>query len=437
MQPEKMELDRQTFIPGRHKLNPGQILSPDLSAYEMLHTLEAPWPCLSFDVLCDNLGEGRARKKYPATVYAVAGTQAAQGREKENEILILKMSKLSRMDRLDEDSSDDDDDEAVDSDPVLEQRSIRTNSCTNRIRAYQIHQTDFAKPITTYTASMMESGQVLIHNVTPHLSSFDQHGATIAPAQSRPLHTITAHGRHEGYAVDWSPQSTTSNQPAKLLTGDTFSKIHLTSLTPSGEFHTQQPFSSHTSSVEELQWSPSETTVFASASADGTVKIWDTRSKSHTHALSIQISQTDVNVLSWSKQTPYLLASGSDDGVWAAWDLRSWKPKNTKNATNQIPTPVASFPFHKSQITSVEWHPTEDSIVSVAAGDNTVTLWDLAVEHDDDESRYTRDAKDVPPHLLFVHYMETVKECHWHPQAPGMVMATGGGGFGVFRTISV
>lgn len=48
------------------------------------------------------------------------------------------------------------------------------------------------------------------------------------------------------------------------------------------------------------------------------------------------------------------------------------------------------------------------------------------MELDDEESRYTADVKDVPPQLLFVHYMEDVKECHWHGQIPGTVMATGG-----------
>ena len=111
------------------------------------------------------------------------------------------------------------------------------------------------------------------------------------------------------------------------------------------------------------------------------------------------------------------------------WDLRQWKPADNTSSTPE-PKPVASFNFHKEQITSVEWHPTDDSIVAVAAGDNTLTLWDLAVELDDEESQDTAGVKDVPPQLLFVHYMEQIKECHWHPQIPGCVMATGGNGFG-------
>lgn len=426
---DAMDVDQGTFIPGRHKLSAGETLAPDLSTYEMLHTLDAPWPCLSCDVIKDNLGE---RKSYPATMYAVAGTQAAQGREKDNQIMVMKMSGLSRMEReQDEDSDSDSDDETAD--PILETKSIPMTSCTNRIRAHQSPQATSAKPPTTLTASMTESGQVLVHDITPHLTSFDTPGATITPQQSKPVCTIRAHKSTEGYAVDWSPLI----PEGKLITGDVEGKIFTTTRTQGGGFVTDTtPYTGHQGTVEELQWSPTERHVFASASNDGTVKVWDARSKSRKPAVSVQVSNTDVNVLSWSHQTSHLLASGADDGQWAVWDLRQWKP-GANGASSIKPSPVASFNFHKEQITSVEWHPTDDSIVLVCAGDNTLTLWDLAVELDDEESRDTAGVQDVPPQLLFVHYMEQVKEAHWHPQIPGTVMATGGSGFGIFKTISV
>lgn len=418
-----MEVDQRTFIPGRDKLNVGESLSPDSSAYQMLHTFTTTWPCLSFAIIPDSLGNNR--KSYPTTLYAVAGTQAESRRPTDNQLLVMKLSGLSRTERpQEEEESDDESDDDESAEPILETKSLPLSSTTNRIRVHQVPSSDSSKPPATLTATVLESAEILIHDITPHLTSFDTPGTILTPSQSKPLATLRMH-RSEGYAVAWSPLI----PQGKLLTGDNEGKIFVTSCTDDKWVSDTRPFTGHASSVEDLQWSPNERNVFASASSDGTVKVWDIRSKSHTAAVSVTISTSDINVLSWSAQTPHLLATGADDGTWAVWDLRQWKPASSTN-TNPQPKPVASFNFHKEQITSVEWHPTDDSIVAVAAGDNTLTLWDLAVELDDEESRDTADVKDVPPQLLFVHYMEMVKECHWHPQIPGCVMGTGAGGFG-------
>ena len=421
-----MDVDQQTFIPGRNQLEKGQTLSPDASAYDMLHTLSTTWPCLSFDIVRDSLGDNR--KSYPATIYAVTGSQADSRNTKNNELMVMKLSGLSRMDRdrNEEDSDEeDDDDDDENAEPILESKSIPLTSTTNRIRAHQVPSLDSSNPPTTFTATMTEDASVLIHNITPHLSAFDNPGTSITPLQSRPVATLRMH-RVEGYALDWSPLK----PQGTLLTGDNNGEIFVTTCDNAGRFTADtRAFTGHQGSIEDLQWSPTEVNVFASASSDGTIKVWDVRSKSRKPQISVQVSKTDANVISWSHQTTHLLASGADDGQWAVWDLRQWKPSSSASTSSE-PKPVAAFNFHKEQITSVEWHPTDDSIVAVAAGDNTLTLWDLAVELDDEESKDTADAKDVPPQLLFVHYMEMVKECHWHPQIPGAVMGTGGGGFG-------
>lgn len=112
----------RTFIVGRDKLEAGQYLSPDLGTYELLHNLSTPWPCLSFDILRDQLGDGNSREKvYPATIYTVTGTQAESKREKENSLIVMKCSGLSRVDKQDDDSDDDSDDDEV-ADPILESK---------------------------------------------------------------------------------------------------------------------------------------------------------------------------------------------------------------------------------------------------------------------------------------------------------------------------
>ena len=438
---EAMDVDQAapgTFMVGRTKLEPGQTLAPDPTTYRMLHSLSTPWPCLSFDIIRDGLGDNRT--VYPATMYTVAGTQADRAKAHDNSIMVMKFSGLSKMQGGDDgesssDDDDDDDDDDEDADPILEHKSIPLNTTTNRIRAHQTPASqDPSKPPITLTAAMTESTNVLIHDITPHLTSFDTPGTIVTPQQNKPVCTVRAH-KSEGYGIDWSPL----HPAGRLLTGDNDGLIYMTTRTDGGGFVTDtRPFQGHSASVEEIQWSPSEASVFASASCDGTVRVWDVRSKARKPAITMKISDVDVNVMSWSRQTTHLLASGDDAGVWAVWDLRQWKPSAAGAAGAAVgrPSPIASFDFHKEQITSVEWHPTDDSIVAVSAGDNTVTLWDLAVELDDEESRDTAGVQDVPPQLLFVHYQNLAKEVHWHPQIPGTLVATGEQ-FSVFRTISV
>lgn len=117
---------------------------------------------------------------------------------------------------------------------------------------------------------MLETGTVNIYNITPHTTSLDSPGNPIPPSANQQLTSISAHKSIEGYAIDWSPFP----DETRLLTGDNNGKIYHTMRTESGSFTTDgKAYTGHTSSIEEIQWSPSEKNVFASASSDGTVKI--------------------------------------------------------------------------------------------------------------------------------------------------------------------
>ena len=102
---------------------------------------------------------------------------------------------------------------------------------------------------------------------------------------------------------------------------------------------------------------------------------------------------------------------------------------------------MANYDFHKSPITSISFNPLDESILAVSSEDNTVTLWDLAVEADDEEIKNQRndfkELHDIPPQLLFVHWQRDVKDVRWHKQIPGCLVSTGGDGLNVWKTISV
>ncbi|KAL1410380.1 Ribosome assembly protein rrb1 [Vanrija albida] len=413
---------KQTYLPGT-KFAADEQLVADNSVYPCLHQMSYAWPCLSFDVLKDTGGTDRS--SFPETVWVVTGTQAGevpgQGRAKD-EVVVMRMSGLSRT-QYDDDSEDEEDNDEVDEDAKLDFLTIPHVGAVNRIRAAPA-PAGGALPDPYHAATFSETGKVHIWDVKPLIDTLS---GPSKPRQKTPVHTINAHGRNEGYAVEWGQSG--------LLTGDVASKIFLTTLTPTGFSTADKPYTSHTSSIEDLQWSPAEPTVFASASADRTVRVWDVRSKGRKSAVNVTAHDQDVNVISWNKNVDYLLVSGGDEGGVKVWDLRMFGKAK--------PTPVAHFTWHTAPITSVEWHPTDPSVFAASGSDDQVTLWDLSVEQDDDEASRNQatgpDGKplDVPPQLLFVHQgQKDVKEIHWHPQVPGMVLSTASDGFNVFKTIS-
>ena len=128
--------------------------------------------------------------------------------------------------------------------------------------------------------------------------------------------------------MDWASSGDANPSTLRLLTGDIHAKIYLTTTGQTGFNALSQPFTTHTSSVEDLQWSPSEPSVFASCSADQSIQIWDVRIKGKKSAAGIsRAHDSDVNVISWNKLTTYLLLSGGDEGGIKAWDLRNIKKK--------------------------------------------------------------------------------------------------------------
>jgi ribosome assembly protein RRB1 len=176
--------------------------------------------------------------------------------------------------------------------------------------------------------------------------------------------------------------------------------------------------------VEDIQWSPNEPSVLATCSVDQTVRIWDCRAKAEKACmLTTNAHNTDVNVISWNHSEP-LLVSGADDGSLKIWDLRQFGKGEA----------AAEFQYHSGPVTSVEWAWHDSTVFASSGADHQVVQWDLAVERDGAKE----EVEGVPPQLLFIHQgQRELKELHWHPQLPGVLITTALSGFNIFRSISV
>jgi len=227
-----------------------------------------------------------------------------------------------------ENEESDEEEEDAEDDATLIFRSIPHVGGVNRIRAQilgDIKASPPDPPLPYFAATFSETGKVYIFDVAPHLHSLlspASHSAT--SLSKKPAFKINSHARAEGFALAWSPPIGTNPSP-RLLSGDIHSKIYLSTINQTG-ISTSQAFASHTSSIEDLQWSPTEATVFASCSADHSLRIWDVRVKDRKSVITVdKAHDSDVNVLSWNAGTSYLMLTGGDEGGLKVWDMRNMK----------------------------------------------------------------------------------------------------------------
>lgn len=424
---------RQVYLPG-HQMEEDEALVFDPSAYHMMHDIDSGLPCLSFDVIIDDLGCNRS--DFPHSMYLVAGSQAEK--PKDNCVIVMKLSNLNSLKNDKSSSSDDSDVESESSDeesndqPVLQISSIPHFGTINRIRNTTVEDKVFA-------AVWSEKGIVNIYDLNSKLKEvekakrnrkignvekkkkFGKQTPKRVMFEQKPLHSFSGH-RDEGFALDWSSKS-----PGFLASGDCKGNIHTWKPSESGWVVNLHSLNGHKESVEDLQWSPTEANILASCSVDKSLRIWDTRlAPNKANMLTVaNAHDNDINVINWNKKEP-LIVSGGDDGKIMIWDLRQFKKGSE----------LAVFKHHTSAITTVEWNPDDSSVFASGGDDDQIAIWDLAVERD--TTNDNDDIKEIPPQLLFIHQgQEHIKELHWHPQITGVLISTAQTGFNVFRTISI
>ncbi|XP_028788950.1 coatomer subunit beta'-3-like [Neltuma alba] len=123
-----------------------------------------------------------------------------------------------------------------------------------------------------------------------------------------------------------------------------------------------QNFEGHSHYVMQIALNPNDESSFASASLDGTIKIWNLSSSAAKFTLEGHLK--GVNCVEYfSRNGKQYLLSGSDDYTAKVWDYH-----NTENV-------VQTLEGHKNNVTAICAHP-EFPIIVTASEDNTVKIWD-------------------------------------------------------------
>ena len=417
--------------PGGDAMEEGQELTYDLASYHCLESFQLGWPALSLDVVRDGLGD--RRDAFPHSLLLAAGTQA--DRADRNHLCAIGLLGMTQgrhrgkdraPDGSDEEESSsesdsDDEDGGGASQPMrFRCKQVPHRGGVNRVRSMPQRPGVLASWSDAGVVQVWDLGN-LYEEIAADASADRSHSVV----RKIPPRHVSKHPA-EGYALDWSPV-----EQAHLLAGDCQGQIQRCTPAPGGRWATEgQAYAGHGGSVEDLQWSPVETNVFASCSTDRTVKIWDSRQKAQA-AITIPAHDADVNVISWNRLTPCMLASGGDDGAFKIWDLRSFQTEGH----------VANIQYHHGPVTSIEWCPHDSSMLATASADNQVAVWDLSLERDAEEEAQAMEeegmrvkADELPPQLLFLHLGQTdPKEVRWHPQIPSLLVSTAANEFNVFK----
>lgn len=127
----------------------------------------------------------------------------------------------------------------------------------------------------------------------------------------------------------------------------------------------ERVFTEHQRAVNRVDWHPADVHLFASASQDGSVKLWDRRARSSSSATfrpkSESIRDIRFNPFYHSK-----FALAFENGIVQVWDSR--KPLQ----------PELKFTAHKGLVLALDWRPSKSMVLATGSRDRSIKIWHLA-----------------------------------------------------------
>lgn len=217
----------------------------------------------------------------------------------------------------------------------------------------------------------------------------------------------TAHWKsHEanGYGLAWN-----NYKKGYLLTGSDDRSVIVTDVERANDGSgIVMHYKDHGDIVNDAKWHHFDENLFASASDDEYLRIFDLRTQSAVS--SYKNSGTEgINCVSFSPFSSNLVATGNTNSNICLFDLRKMS-SNPEQSNGLLHTMMG----HSDSITSLEFSPHKDGIIASGSQDRRVIIWDL---HKIGEEQVQEDAEDGCPELFMMHAGHTgaVNDLGWCP----------------------
>mmetsp|Transcript_9547 Transcript_9547/g.16736 ORF Transcript_9547/g.16736 Transcript_9547/m.16736 type:complete len:346 (-) Transcript_9547:164-1201(-) len=111
-------------------------------------------------------------------------------------------------------------------------------------------------------------------------------------------------------------------------------------------------------------WSEQNENQLASASGDGSIKLWDVKSRDNFPIQHFKEHQQEAASVDWNLVHKSTLASSSWDGT-----VKIWNP--------MIPNSVATFHEHSGSVYNARWSPRNPNTLVTCSADSTVKIFDV------------------------------------------------------------
>lgn len=205
----------------------------------------------------------------------------------------------------------------------------------------------------------------------------------------RPNYILQGHTQ-EGYGLNWSPLQkgllASGSDDRKVCLWDLSSPRDSTVFSPIREFLEQRDV------VEDVAWHPIDPNLLAACGDDRCVFFYDIRKSRSLQ--SLRAHSREVNAISFNPVERFLFATASSDATIALWDFRA------------LEKPLHELRRHTEEIYSLAWNPVNANILASAGVDRRVMIWDLSKIG---ESMPEGQEKEGPAELIFVHAGHTAK----------------------------